>query len=234
MLEDTESLRNVPPANDNGAFGYGKPPIAQQFKPGQSGNAKGRPKGSKNKLPNFGVEQLKSTVLAEVYRDMDVQEGDETVTIPTVTAIIRKMVDKAAAGDIRAAQIVTTMVQNIERENRQRLEENIQIAGDYRRHWQEEEAYREGIGRKPLNALPNPKHVNVNLESGDIEIAGPINDEEQARWDSENSAKKADDGAPTTISSIPKRILLRSKNLPGGFWNGEKFLRRGQLDISLR
>lgn len=169
----------------------------------------------------------------EVYNEIEVQEGEETVTIPKATAIVRKMLDKAVGGDTRAAQIITAMVQNIERENRQRLEDNIQIAGDYRRHWQEEEAYRESIGRKPLNALPNPKYVNVNLESGDIEIAGPINDEEQVRWDSENSAKKTDDGAPTTKSSIPKRILLRSKNFPGGFWNGEKFLRRGQLDISL-
>ena len=28
--------------------GYGRPPQAAQFKPGQSGNPKGRPKGAKN------------------------------------------------------------------------------------------------------------------------------------------------------------------------------------------
>lgn len=229
MLGFTEELQPAPPANDNVEIGYGKPPTEQQFKPGQSGNVKGRPKGAKNRRPAFGVEQLKSTILMEVYNEIEVQEGEETVTIPKATAIVRKMLDKAVGGDTRAAQIITAMVQSIERENRQRLEENLQIAGDYKRHWHKEEAYRESIGRKPLNARPHSKYVNVNLESGDIEITGPINDEEQVRWDIESSAPKADDGSDATKNTIPKKILLRSKNFPGGFWSAQRFLRTGEL-----
>ncbi len=33
---------------DNKPGGYGKPPTKSQFKKGQSGNPKGRPRGSKN------------------------------------------------------------------------------------------------------------------------------------------------------------------------------------------
>lgn len=36
-------MQNEPPATPTA--GYGKPPIASQWKPGQSGNPKGRPKG---------------------------------------------------------------------------------------------------------------------------------------------------------------------------------------------
>jgi len=36
------------PASDDDVVGYGKPPRAHRFKPGQSGNPNGRPKGSKN------------------------------------------------------------------------------------------------------------------------------------------------------------------------------------------
>jgi hypothetical protein len=32
----------------NSAVGYGQPPVASRFKPGTSGNPKGRPRGAKN------------------------------------------------------------------------------------------------------------------------------------------------------------------------------------------
>ena len=36
--------------------GYGKPPASTRFKPGQSGNPKGRPKGANNKKPKLNEE----------------------------------------------------------------------------------------------------------------------------------------------------------------------------------
>ena len=37
--------------------GYGKPPTGSQFKPGRSGNPKGRARGAKNRLPSLSEEQ---------------------------------------------------------------------------------------------------------------------------------------------------------------------------------
>jgi hypothetical protein len=36
--------------------GYGKPPKATRFKPGKSGNAKGRPQGSRNLASDLAAE----------------------------------------------------------------------------------------------------------------------------------------------------------------------------------
>ena len=46
--------------------GYGRPPLHTRFKPGQSGNPKGRPKGAKNE----------DTILREIMnRPIDIREG---------------------------------------------------------------------------------------------------------------------------------------------------------------
>jgi Family of unknown function (DUF5681) len=55
--------------------GYCKPPIAPRFKPGRSGNPKGRPKGARNKLPALHEERLKTIIITEAYRTIKVSEG---------------------------------------------------------------------------------------------------------------------------------------------------------------
>ena len=229
MLNVNEDPQSAPPANDNVEIGYGKPPAEQQFKPGQSGNVKGRPKGAKNKRPAFGVELLKSTILMEVYNEIEMHEGEETITLPKATVIVRKMLDKAVGGDTRAAQIITAMVQNIERENRQRLEENLQIAADYRKYWYDDAAYRKRVGLNKRDTVPEPKNVMVNLESGDIEITGPLNEEERAQLS--NLVVQPDGSTGGSNAPIPTRKLVRAKNMPSGFWHGQFLLRKAPTEL---
>jgi hypothetical protein len=44
---------------DGGNVGYGRPPVQHRFKPGQSGNPKGRPKGRKNEATIWIESALK-------------------------------------------------------------------------------------------------------------------------------------------------------------------------------
>ncbi len=48
--------------------GYAKPPEGSKFRKGVSGNPRGRPKGSKNKLPALHEERMKAIILEEAYR----------------------------------------------------------------------------------------------------------------------------------------------------------------------
>jgi hypothetical protein len=77
--------------------GYKKPPPQTQFKPGQSGNAKGRPKGSKN---------CKTVFEKELRTAIPVTENGKRKKISKLEAIIKHTVNKAAGGDPKATVVV--------------------------------------------------------------------------------------------------------------------------------
>jgi hypothetical protein len=73
--------------------GYGNPPIESQFKPGQSGNPRGRPKG----ILNFATD-LKRTLEAPIT----LNDGGKTKRVSTQKAVLLRMREKALKGDARA------------------------------------------------------------------------------------------------------------------------------------
>ena len=73
--------------------GYGKPPRHSRFKKGQSGNTKGRPRGSRN----FSTD-LKAT-LEEPIR---VTNHGKSQTVSTQQAALMRFREKALSGDVRA------------------------------------------------------------------------------------------------------------------------------------
>ena len=85
--------------------GYGKPPLHTRFQKGQSGNPKGRPRGSKN-LSSLLNEVLNGWVI--------VVENGRRKRITKREAIITQLVNKSAAADLKATQIVLALLQEVE------------------------------------------------------------------------------------------------------------------------
>jgi hypothetical protein len=85
--------------------GYGKPPRHTRFKKGQSGNPRGRPKGSKN-LPTLLSEALNEPVV--------VAENGRRRKITMRQAIIKQLVKRSATADLRAMKILLDMVRDLE------------------------------------------------------------------------------------------------------------------------
>ncbi|MDE2200174.1 MAG: hypothetical protein KGJ41_14250 [Rhodospirillales bacterium] len=77
--------------------GYGRPPVTSRFKPGQSGNPKGRRKGSQN-LATLVDRELKQPVM--------VNEGGKRRHITKGEVIVKQVVNKSAAGDPRSMQML--------------------------------------------------------------------------------------------------------------------------------
>jgi hypothetical protein len=84
--------------------GYGRPPAATRFKPGQSGNPKGRPKGSLN---------LKTDLRNELSETIHIREGERSLKVSKQRAMLKSLVAKALKGDARAANVVLRLVDKL-------------------------------------------------------------------------------------------------------------------------
>jgi Family of unknown function (DUF5681) len=83
----------------------GNPPKDTRFKPGQSGNPQGRPKGSKNL----------STLMMEAARDqVSANIGGKTQRISKIQATTMQLATKAASGDNAAIAKFLAWVDEIE------------------------------------------------------------------------------------------------------------------------
>ena len=75
------------------AVGYARPPKANQFQPGQSGNLGGRP-------------SLDELLLEEAARVVKFQAGDKIMHMDRDRALMRKLFDMALNGKVPAIQLV--------------------------------------------------------------------------------------------------------------------------------
>ena len=77
--------------------GFGRPPKDTQFKPGQSGNPRGRPKGSRNS-GSFLQQELSTTI--------KVNEGGKTRALTKLEAIYLRAINGALAGNAKSYDLL--------------------------------------------------------------------------------------------------------------------------------
>jgi hypothetical protein len=95
--------------------GYCSPPKATRFKKGQSGNPKGRPKGSLNVATLF-MRTLREKVV--------INESGQRKTVTKLEAALKQLVNKAASGDPRAISQLLDLARDAE------VKQNLPAAPD--------------------------------------------------------------------------------------------------------
>ena len=202
---------------------YRNPPIEHRFRKGVSGNPKGRPRKMRALVatkiggqPGIGFEDpIKSLAIEEAYRIITIREGDRVEKIPVIQAILRKVAVAAANGNIRAQQIILSLVTGAEADRRVATMELLKNAVDYKEHWHHvlEERAREGTtGPEPV---PHPDDVIIDFDTGEIRIDGPVLEEQhlaqerlrEMRPDFLKRLRKIEE----QIESGPKNLELRKE-----------------------
>jgi hypothetical protein len=81
--------------------GYGRPPAHTRFKPGQSGNPKGRRKGQRN---------IHTVLVDALSQRIKIREGDRTRSLTKLDGVILTMLNAALKGDSKAQASLITMM----------------------------------------------------------------------------------------------------------------------------
>lgn len=153
-----------------GYVGYGHPPVASQFKKGQSGNPKGRPS-----QPSIAADRAGSTdslVLKEANRRVTIREGDERKEISAIEAVHRAQYVLATKGNAYAQKHI------IERYDRaeQAMQRDINEAKKYWEQYISEYLFAikeaETAGQAPPEIYPDPRDIFVD-DQNRIYIHGP-------------------------------------------------------------
>jgi Family of unknown function (DUF5681) len=93
-------------ANDKDSpVGYGNPPRHTRFKKGVSGNARGRRKGTLN-VTTVLQRALQETVV--------IRRGGKAKRVSKLQAAFQQVADKAASGDLKAAQLLAGWARSAE------------------------------------------------------------------------------------------------------------------------
>ena len=85
------------PENNANEVGYGRPPKHSQFKPGQSGNPKGRRPQTKN---------LKETYEQVLNAPLVISDGGTRTTVTALQATFMQLSRKAVSGDTAATRLL--------------------------------------------------------------------------------------------------------------------------------
>lgn len=84
--------------------GYKKPPRHTQFKKGQSGNPKGRPKSARG---------LKTDLKAELIGKMNIRVNGQDMSGTKQQLMLRTLTLRAASGDISATRVLINLVMQV-------------------------------------------------------------------------------------------------------------------------
>lgn len=159
--------------------GYGKPPKEHRFKPGQSGNPAGRPKGSKNKPTQGHAGQLAKLILSEAEREIGVKENGEAVRMPVAKAVMRALAANAVKGVARSQQTFFEVTRQAAEHTDAAHYRLLETVINYKEGWEKEFEACDEAGKPRPDPVPHPDHLIIDYETEEVFLIGPLTRQER-------------------------------------------------------
>lgn len=160
--------------------GYKRPPQHTQFKSGQSGNPKGRPRKVQSTPGISSLDAFDEKLRSIVERNVTVTEGGRSISISVLDAVLLAEVKTAMSGNAMAQRNVRTYAAEIAQRDAQRAAEEEKITQFLLKRqlaWKEERRKiwdaAEALDEEPAEPWPHPDDMFINHETGHTRIRGP-------------------------------------------------------------
>ena len=165
--------------------GYGKPPKEHQFKSGQSGNPKGRPRGSRNKPKPFDPahQPTDGLILEEAYRPVSIREGDKVIELPAIQAAVRALAIAAMKGSRLSQRALAELVRQVEDRKASEHLTMMENALEYKQKWTAELERCRRLGLNEPDPIPHPDDIIIDMRTGHVRTEGPLDEREKRDWD---------------------------------------------------
>lgn len=153
--------------------GFKKPPKSTQFRKGQSGNPKGRPKKQKPAPLKFSDAPSDRILEEEIYRLVTLLENGKPVELTALQAIRRSQMASAIKGNRFARKEILEQTEKLEQEkSAEKMARYIFLKECKERGEQmRAEALQKGLPIPEL--LPHPDDIVLNPVTGEASINGP-------------------------------------------------------------
>lgn len=165
--------------------GYGKPPEQHQFRKGQSGNPKGRPRRSMNKPKPFdpALQPTDGLILEEAYRPVSIREGEKVIELPAIQAAVRALAISAMKGSRLSQRALSELVRQVEERKASEHLTAMENAFEYKQNWTAELERRRQNGIDEPEPVPHPDDIIIDMRTGHVRTEGPLDELEKRQWD---------------------------------------------------